>query len=119
MTTATMDPITRRERLFMVKKKRETFGQKVVRLREAAELSQYALAKKAGMSQQALSYLESSDGDPNWATVQKIAAALDVSCEEFTDPEIQATDYTPGKPGPKPRPGRPSGQKKRKKGGGE
>lgn len=103
---------------FMAKKKRETFGAIVVRLREAAGLSQYALAKKAGMSQQTLSYLESQDREPNWSSVQRIARALGVSCEVFYDPTIELPDYKPGKPGPKPK-GGPAGVKRtrRPKGG--
>jgi transcriptional regulator with XRE-family HTH domain len=77
-------------------------GQRVIRLREAPGLSQYALAKRAGLSRQALSYLGTGDRDPTWESVQRIAAGLGVPLETLADPDIQATDWTPSRPGPKP-----------------
>jgi transcriptional regulator with XRE-family HTH domain len=89
-----------------VAKKRETFGEMLVRLREAAGVSQYALAKMTGLSRQALSYLETEGGAPSWETVQKIARALGLSCAAFEDAGLELPEYKRGKPGPKPRQGR-------------
>jgi transcriptional regulator with XRE-family HTH domain len=62
-----------------------TFVDKLQRLREAVELTQYSLAKKAGLSRQALSRLELGERAPSWETVQKLAKALSVSCEAFAE----------------------------------
>jgi transcriptional regulator with XRE-family HTH domain len=84
-------------------KKRETFGEMLVRLREAAGVSQYALAKMTGLSAQGLSYLEKSDRTPSWETVQRIAKALGLNYEAFEDSGLVLPEYKPGKSGPKPR----------------
>jgi hypothetical protein len=45
--------------------------------------------------------------EPNWVTVQRLAAALGLSCEAFTDPHVvipTQTDETPRRPG-RPRKG--------------
>ena len=80
------------------------FAQRLRGLRESAGLSQYALAKRAGLSKQGMSRLEMGVREPTWVTVQRIAAALGVSCEAFTDPDIvqQAQNSQPPA-----RPGRP------------
>jgi transcriptional regulator with XRE-family HTH domain len=81
-----------------------TFARRLQTLREAAGLSQYALAKRSGLSKQALSRLELGDREPSWTTVQSLAAALSVSCEAFVDPAIAAripvaeTAPAPGRP---------------------
>jgi transcriptional regulator with XRE-family HTH domain len=77
------------------------FAKRLRNARLAAGLSKYALAKQAGLSKQALSRLEAGDNEPTWNTVQLLAAALGVSCEEFLDPGIKP-------PGAKTKPrGRP------------
>lgn len=53
-------------------------------------ITKYALAKLAGLSKQGVANLIVGDREPSWETVQKIARALGVSCEEFTDPSIEA-----------------------------
>jgi DNA-binding XRE family transcriptional regulator len=73
-------------------------------LRESAGLSQYALAKRAGLSKQGMSCLEMEEREPTWITVQRIAGALGVSCEAFTDPDIVRMAQNPEQPA---RPGRP------------
>lgn len=57
-----------------------------VRLRalmERAGLDPPALALKAGLSRQNVYRLLAGDRAPTWATVQRLAAALGVSTEEF------------------------------------
>jgi transcriptional regulator with XRE-family HTH domain len=80
-----------------------SFSERLRSLREAAGLSQYALAKRAGLSKQALSRLESEAREPNWVTVQRLAAALGQSCEAFADPDI-ASDVQIEPPRPRGRP---------------
>ncbi|SRR5579871_118991 len=80
------------------------FADRLRGLRESAGLSQYALAKRAGLSKQAMSRLEMGEREPTWVTVQRIAAALGVSCEAFTDPDIARLARSTGPPA---RPGRP------------
>jgi len=88
---------------FDVARKRETFGAVLLRLREAAGMSAYELAKRAGLTRQAISFLETGDREPSWATVQRLAKALGLSCEAFEDEGLVLPEYKPGKPGPKPK----------------
>jgi transcriptional regulator with XRE-family HTH domain len=77
-----------------------TFASHLTRLREAAGLSKYRLARLAGLSTQALSNLELGAREPTWVTVQRLASALGVSCEEFTDPGlVLPPGEPPGQPG--------------------
>jgi transcriptional regulator with XRE-family HTH domain len=61
----------------------ETFAAKLKRLREAAGLTQPALAGRAGMNQYGIAKLEQGVREPSWATVQTLARALEVSTEEL------------------------------------
>src|SRR4051812_20225715 len=54
----------------------ESFADRLRALREGQGLSQYALAKRSGISKQALSNLELSNREPTWVTVQRLALAL-------------------------------------------
>lgn len=60
-----------------------TFGERLKELREAAGLSQYALAKKSGVTGQAISKLEKGESEPSWLTVRKLARALGVTVSDF------------------------------------
>jgi transcriptional regulator with XRE-family HTH domain len=92
------------------------FAGRLRTLRESAGLSQYALAKRAGLSKQGMSRLELGEREPTWVTVQRLAAALGVSFEAFADPDVarQAqNDEPPGVPGrPRKAPARTPGPKK-------
>jgi transcriptional regulator with XRE-family HTH domain len=79
-----------------------SFADRLIAVRAKAGLSQYALAKRAGLTKQALSLLESGGNDPRWETVQRLALALGVSCDAFRDPELTLPPQ-----GPLPRMGRP------------
>jgi transcriptional regulator with XRE-family HTH domain len=101
------------------------FAERLRNLRESAGLSQYALAKRAGLSKQGMSRLEMGEREPTWITVQRIAAALGVSCEAFTDPDVARlaqNDEPPGRPGrPRkvgdntPEPKKPRGRPRKEK----
>ena len=80
------------------------FASKLRDAREAAGLSQYALAKRSGLSKQALSGLEAGIREPTWQTVQLLAVALGVSCETFVDPEMQPPEGSDAPPRSRGRP---------------
>jgi XRE family transcriptional regulator, regulator of sulfur utilization len=58
------------------------------RLREGAGLTLSALARKSGVTKQALSKLERGVNGPTWDTVQRLALALDVDCLAFADQAV-------------------------------
>jgi transcriptional regulator with XRE-family HTH domain len=77
-----------------------SFADRLKEVRERKGLSQYALARIAGLSKQGLSNLELGAREPSWDTVQRLALALGVSCTEFVDPGIiLPVDEGPGQPG--------------------
>jgi transcriptional regulator with XRE-family HTH domain len=79
------------------------FGSRLKILREAAGLSQAALAEKAEMNVFGIAKLEQGTREPSWATVLKLAKALGVDCTAFADcdevnePEKPATKKGKGK----------------------
>ncbi len=91
------------------------FAARLRELREKAGLSQYALAKLAGISKQAIHQLEEGTNKPSWETVQKLALALGATCEAFVDPGLSVPDVEPAKRG-RPRKAGPSGEKPKGKG---
>lgn len=62
-----------------------TFADRLKEQRGKAGLTQAALAEEAGITRQAVAHLEQGLREPSWATVQAIARALGVSCQEFMD----------------------------------
>lgn len=82
----------------------QTFADRLKAERQKACLSQYALARQAGISKQALSRLEGGHSEPVWSTVQKIAKALGIDCRSFADPSIEVPDKVePKKRGRRPK----------------
>jgi transcriptional regulator with XRE-family HTH domain len=73
------------------------FGDRLKELREAAGMSQEALARAANISTSAVSKLEQKLVDPGWQTVQALARALGVTCQAF---ESDAPDDQPEAPPP-------------------
>ena len=64
------------------------FGKRLRQLREAAELTQEELARKADMSTSAVAKIEQRDVDPSWSTVGKLARALGVTLNDLAgDPK--------------------------------
>jgi transcriptional regulator with XRE-family HTH domain len=84
-----------------------SFAKRLRELREAATLSQYALAQRSGLTKQALSRLELGEREPTWETVQRLALALGVDCGQFRDPGLVLPE-----PKPQGKPGRPKRQTK-------
>lgn len=60
-------------------------GQRIVARRKEMNLSQYALAKKAGISQSGLSTIEAEKNGATTATLQAIAQALGCSVTYLVD----------------------------------
>jgi transcriptional regulator with XRE-family HTH domain len=105
------------------------FSDKLIELRTAAQMSQGELARRIGLTRQAISSLEADRNAPDWATVQRIAVVLGVSAGVFADPNIPLPEVQPKKaPGrprkataeysPTPPPSAPSSKKGKGKGGG-
>ena len=72
----------------------------------------YRLAKEAGISTGMMSKLKAGSAQPSWETVQKIAKALGVTCEAFSQPidlpavsEARGRGRPPGKAGKDGTPG--------------
>lgn len=60
-----------------------TFGQRLRQLREAAGLTQEALARAANLALSTIAKMETRAIDPEWSTVQRLSRALGVSCAAF------------------------------------
>jgi transcriptional regulator with XRE-family HTH domain len=100
--------VARRHRGDKEVSKASDFATRLRERRVKVGLSQYALAKRAGVSKQTISHLESGRNEPGWETVQKLALALGVTCEAFTDPKLalpQPKEQPPKKLG-RPRKGK-------------
>ncbi|NPV80694.1 MAG: helix-turn-helix transcriptional regulator [Firmicutes bacterium] len=63
------------------------FGIRIKELREAAGLSQNELARRAGIAQSGLSYLETGAKSPSIDTLLRICDALGVSLSQFVGQE--------------------------------
>jgi transcriptional regulator with XRE-family HTH domain len=81
----------------------QVFARRLGELREAAGLSQYELARRAGLTRQTLSRLEMGDSEPSWGTVQMLAAVLGVDCRAFADPSIKPPAIEPPRPRGRPK----------------
>jgi transcriptional regulator with XRE-family HTH domain len=57
---------------------RKTFGERVIALRKAAELSQEALADRCGFARSYMSRVERGRGNPSLDAIEAIAAGLKV-----------------------------------------
>ncbi len=57
------------------------FAEKLTAARTAAGLSQYALAKRSGVSKQALSDLEKGLSEPKLETASRLARALGITVD--------------------------------------
>jgi len=59
------------------------------KFREKKGLWQYELAKKANVPQSAIHYIEAGQRSPTVKTLQKLAAALEVSVNELLEDNVQ------------------------------
>ena len=73
----------------MAMRGRHTLGQRIRRLRSAAGLSQYALARAAGIDRVTLVRLEKGEQTPRYKTLGAIAKALKVDVSDLlVEPEL-------------------------------
>ena len=64
-------------------------GERIVTLREGRSLTQYALAKVAGIAQPSLLDIERGKVQPNIVTLRKLCSALGITLAEFfTEPGL-------------------------------
>jgi transcriptional regulator with XRE-family HTH domain len=73
------------------------FHERLKPLREAAGLTQEALARAAGLSLSAVTKIERGGIDPSWSTVLRLAKALGVSTEAFANDAPQPPARAPGR----------------------
>jgi transcriptional regulator with XRE-family HTH domain len=62
---------------------KDSFGQRLIALRRAHDLTQIQLAKAARITQRAISYYETDGGSPPAPVVVRLARALKVSTDEL------------------------------------
>jgi transcriptional regulator with XRE-family HTH domain len=68
---------------FIYKEHKETFGQRLKRIRKAKKLTQTALAKKVGVAPQYIHLYESGKYRPSLQMFEWICQALEVSSSEL------------------------------------
>jgi transcriptional regulator with XRE-family HTH domain len=88
----------------------KSFGELVAELRREHGLSVYALAQRAGLSDQTVHDLEHSKGQPSFETVRRLAEALGVTLDWITGqlPPVELPEPTPGRPRGRPPKAQPS-----------
>lgn len=89
------------------------FAKLLTRLREKTGLTMYALAKRAGLSHQAMSQLEAAKREPSWETIRRLRNALSCSYDDLDDGSVMMPEPTP--PKPRGRPAKPKLEAKPKK----
>lgn len=77
-----------------------TVGDNIKRMREAANMSQNGLAKKAGIAQATLSAIERSTKNPSVETVKLLAVALGCTTADLMDesPKTEKAQEIPTDP---------------------
>jgi transcriptional regulator with XRE-family HTH domain len=83
----------------------KTFGQVIADRRGERGLSVYALAQRAGLSDQAIHDLEHSDRQPSLDTARRLAVALGVSLDWLAGqlPPLDMPAAQPGRPRGRPK----------------
>lgn len=82
----------------------EHFGAILRQLRTAANLSQEALAERAGISVRAVAYLEGDQRTPYPRTIRRLADALELDARQRGELAAWRRPATPGLRGPRPLP---------------
>lgn len=77
-----------------------TVGDNIKRMREAANMSQNGLAKRAGIAQATLSAIERSTKNPSVETVKLLAVALGCTVSDLMgdDPKTEKAQEIPSDP---------------------
>lgn len=68
-------------------------GSKIKALRKERGLTQTELAKRSGLAQSAISYIETEGKKPNITTISQLAEALGVSPASFFSTELAENDW--------------------------
>lgn len=80
----------------------QRLGEILREIREAKEMTQYATAVRAGMTQATLKRIEEDDRDPAFSSMRKICASLGVSIDEISrrmaPVELAQVEDGPGRP---------------------
>ena len=71
-----------------------SFSEKILAARKRAGLSQQHLSRLSGISQQAISKLESGKSSPSEYTMRQLASALHIPLSELIDENEEETDQT-------------------------
>jgi transcriptional regulator with XRE-family HTH domain len=74
-----------------------SFGSRLRELRTEKGLSQKQISDLTGLSQQAIATWETDKNSPSWPAVQKLTAALGVSCEALTEADSRDLGRIAGK----------------------
>ncbi|HTU18977.1 MAG TPA: helix-turn-helix transcriptional regulator [Gemmataceae bacterium] len=85
--------------------KKETLGGRLQRLRSEAGLTQMQVSERAGVPLTTLRNWEQDRREPLASALFKLARALGVSCEAFTDSSLQPPAAEPTKPRGRPKKG--------------
>jgi transcriptional regulator with XRE-family HTH domain len=83
----------------------KTFGGLIGGVRQGKGWSVYALARRAGLTDQAIHDLEGSDRMPTFDTARRLAAALGISLDWIAGqlPPIELPEREPARPRGRPR----------------
>lgn len=68
-----------------------TTGEKLAKLRKAAGISVYRLARDIGVAQDTIARIESGRTDPSWSTIQRIAIAFNVTTDSLRPDDSEDT----------------------------
>ena len=79
----------------------KALGRRVAELREAATLTQQALADRIGVSPKYVQEIEAGRQNVTLTTIVRVAVALDVGARELFDPPTSLARRRPGRPGKK------------------
>jgi transcriptional regulator with XRE-family HTH domain len=83
----------------------KTFGKLIEDARQGKGWSVYALARKAGLTDQAIHDLEGSDRMPTFDTARRLAVALGISLDWLASqlPPVELPEAEPSRPRGRPR----------------
>jgi transcriptional regulator with XRE-family HTH domain len=96
---------------------KQTFGKVIGDVRQERGWSVYALARKAGLTDQAIHDLEGSDRMPTFDTARRLAAALGISLDWLASqlPPVELPEPGPQRPRGRPRKVEPQSPKRTRK----
>lgn len=75
--------------------KDDDFARRLMEARQAAGLSQYEVARRAGITRETIRNLEDGGQCPSWLTVQLLALVLGLSTDAFRDSALALPNVPP------------------------